>query len=305
MPPNRPPNTPRRPVLVQARSSAPKRSRSALTIAAAHLRGLLVGERPLGRLEGEVDRDRLAPLADLLAAVDVEDACLAKDRPGRLARRIDERADLDVLVDGDRDVLVHCRVVITSSYSTASRAPAASVSRSSSNAPQVPSSSAGCSSPTTPASICAALPGWNRRCCVRVHGARRGASGAAPRPRPSSAGNRPRRRRDAKPLLGQLVLVAREVHACDLEQRDRARCRLRRFAAPPRRATAGAPCASPPAPREIGSSRRSAPRSASSLDERGRVDLREAERRRACPRPAGAIAAACSAGRASPAARAA
>ena len=34
---------------------------------------ILVGERPLGRLEREPQRDRLAALADLLAAVDVED----------------------------------------------------------------------------------------------------------------------------------------------------------------------------------------------------------------------------------------
>ena len=52
-----------------------------------------------------MDGDRLAPVADLVTAVDVEHARLAEERARSLAGGSDERADLDVLVDGDGDVL--------------------------------------------------------------------------------------------------------------------------------------------------------------------------------------------------------
>ena len=82
-------------------------ARSAATIRSAHEARvrLLVGERPVGRLEDEVQRDRLPPLPDLVAAVDVEDARLAELGASRLARDGDDRPGLDVLGDDDRDVL--------------------------------------------------------------------------------------------------------------------------------------------------------------------------------------------------------
>ena len=58
-----------------------------------------------GDWNDEVERDRLPPVADLLAAVDVEDARLAELGPAGLARGGDERAGLDVLGDDDGDVL--------------------------------------------------------------------------------------------------------------------------------------------------------------------------------------------------------
>ena len=51
----------------------------------------------------------------LIAAVDVEDARLAQKFAGGVVRGVDERADLDVLGDRDRDVLQGCRKVMTSS----------------------------------------------------------------------------------------------------------------------------------------------------------------------------------------------
>ena len=72
---------------------------------------VLVGQRPLGRLEGDVDRDRLAALADLAAAIDVEDARLAQLRAGRLARRLDERPRGNVLRHREREVLLQARFV--------------------------------------------------------------------------------------------------------------------------------------------------------------------------------------------------
>ncbi len=52
-----------------------------------------------------MDRDRLAPLPHLVAAVDVEDARVAQELACGFVCRVDERTDLDVLVDGYRDVL--------------------------------------------------------------------------------------------------------------------------------------------------------------------------------------------------------
>src|SRR6476619_7911654 len=75
---------------------------------AQHCR-VLVRERPLGRLEDERERNRLLPLANLLAAVDVEHPRLAQLRTGRLARRLDERARGHVLGDDDGDVLADRR----------------------------------------------------------------------------------------------------------------------------------------------------------------------------------------------------
>src|SRR4051812_13263271 len=68
-------------------------------------RGVLLRERPLRRLEGDRERDRLAALAHLLAAVDVKDADLPQLRARRLAGGGDEVARRDVLGDGDGDVL--------------------------------------------------------------------------------------------------------------------------------------------------------------------------------------------------------
>ena len=56
----------------------------------------------------------LRPL-HLIAAVDVEDARLAQKFAGGVVRGVDERADLDVLGDRDRDVLQGGRKVMTSS----------------------------------------------------------------------------------------------------------------------------------------------------------------------------------------------
>ena len=94
----------------QARSSASNRSASVCDDTAAQLGGFLVRERALWRLEGEVDCDRLPPFADLLAAIDVEHARLPEQRSCGRARGFDERADLDVLSNGDCDVLVNRRV---------------------------------------------------------------------------------------------------------------------------------------------------------------------------------------------------
>ena len=54
-----------------------------------------------------MDSDGLPPLADLVPAVDVEDARLAENRPGGGPRRVDESTRLDVLSHGDGDVLVN------------------------------------------------------------------------------------------------------------------------------------------------------------------------------------------------------
>src|SRR5207253_1806744 len=67
---------------------------------------VLVRERPLRRLEGEGDRDRLLSRRDLIAAVDVEDARLAQDRARRRARDLDQLADRLPLFDDDGDVLL-------------------------------------------------------------------------------------------------------------------------------------------------------------------------------------------------------
>ena len=86
-----------------------KRSTSASTIRRADDGGVVVGQRPVGRLQREMDGDRLAALADLVAAIDVEDARLAQLGRTRLERRVDERSRLDVLGDDDSDVLAQRR----------------------------------------------------------------------------------------------------------------------------------------------------------------------------------------------------
>src|SRR5262245_39861309 len=67
---------------------------------------VLVGGRPLGRAEGEPQRDGLAPGADLVAAVDVEDADVAELGAGGLADGVDEVACRHRLVDGEGQVLL-------------------------------------------------------------------------------------------------------------------------------------------------------------------------------------------------------
>ena len=64
---------------------------------APQARRVVLGERPLGRLVGDRERDRLAPGPDLVAAVDVEDPELAQLLAGGLARRGGELADRDLL----------------------------------------------------------------------------------------------------------------------------------------------------------------------------------------------------------------
>ena len=70
---------------------------------------ILVGERPLRRLERGRERDRLLPLSHLLAAIDVEDAQLAQLRPGRLAGGRDQIAGGNRLVDDEREILLDRR----------------------------------------------------------------------------------------------------------------------------------------------------------------------------------------------------
>src|ERR671937_3333275 len=72
--------------------------------------GVLVGERALGRLVHDPERDRLAPRPDLLAAVDVERPHLAQLRTGGLARRLDELAGGDLLGHRERQVLPERRI---------------------------------------------------------------------------------------------------------------------------------------------------------------------------------------------------
>src|SRR5207248_2981934 len=55
--------------------------------------------------EGDSKRDRLLALAQLFAAVDVEDADLSELRSGRLPRGVDELARRDLLGDREREVL--------------------------------------------------------------------------------------------------------------------------------------------------------------------------------------------------------
>ncbi len=153
------------------RSSAPKRPASASTMRRADRGGVLVGERPLGRLEDERERHRLPPLADLLAAVDVEDPDLAQLRTGRRPGRLERaRPPRPPRRRRPRGPAGRGGYEMTSSYSTTSGTRSNSVARSSSNALH-PRSSAGWSSPTHPASIRAALPGWRKGSCVRSNAA--------------------------------------------------------------------------------------------------------------------------------------
>src|SRR4051812_42554278 len=70
---------------------------------------VLVRERPLRRLELDGEGDRLAALAHLRAAVDVERAHLAELRAPGLARRLDQRGGRHVLVHNERQVLLDGR----------------------------------------------------------------------------------------------------------------------------------------------------------------------------------------------------
>ena len=65
--------------------------------------GVLVRERPVGNLQREVYGDRLAAVADLIAAVDVEDARLAQLGCPGLEGRVDKSSCLDFLGDDDGD----------------------------------------------------------------------------------------------------------------------------------------------------------------------------------------------------------
>src|SRR4051794_38762482 len=67
-------------------------------------RGVLLGERPIRRAELEVQRERRAPRADPLAAVDVEDRRVRQELQGG-ARGPDDVARSDVVADDERDVL--------------------------------------------------------------------------------------------------------------------------------------------------------------------------------------------------------
>ena len=107
---HRPDSTTIRPDRFHARSEAPKRSRERGDDPLPQRGPVLVRQRPLGRLELDAERDRLAPRPGLLAAVDVEDANLAQLRPCRLARGGDEVAGRHVLVDDEREILLQRRV---------------------------------------------------------------------------------------------------------------------------------------------------------------------------------------------------
>src|SRR3954449_3447450 len=74
------------------------------------LRGLLVGERLLARLEGHGEGDRLLPRADLLAAVDVERPHLPQVGAGRLARCLHERSGGHILGDDESEILPDGRI---------------------------------------------------------------------------------------------------------------------------------------------------------------------------------------------------
>src|SRR3954468_21912249 len=70
---------------------------------------VLVGQRALGRAELEPQRQRLAALADLLAAVDVEQLHPIEQLPRAAAHGTLHRRRRYVLVDDDSDVLDHRR----------------------------------------------------------------------------------------------------------------------------------------------------------------------------------------------------
>ena len=75
----------------------------------AHRGDLVVGERAVGRAELEPQRERLVPLAHLLAAIDVEQPhALEQLTAGRAHGRLDVGVR-DVLGHDDRDVLDHGR----------------------------------------------------------------------------------------------------------------------------------------------------------------------------------------------------
>src|SRR5204862_1542002 len=66
---------------------------------------VLVGQRPLGGLEGDPERDRLTAFADLGAAVDVEGPELAQLGTGRLMGGAGQLSGRDPLGDGEGEVL--------------------------------------------------------------------------------------------------------------------------------------------------------------------------------------------------------
>src|SRR5436190_15947587 len=73
----------------------------------AQARHLLVGEGPVGRAELEPERERLLALADLLAAVDVEQACLREELAAADLHRGLHLGGRHLLRDHHRDVLEH------------------------------------------------------------------------------------------------------------------------------------------------------------------------------------------------------
>src|SRR3712207_8583755 len=58
-------------------------------------RSVLVGERPVLRAEAQVQRERHAPLADLRAAVDVEDLDRLEELAGAAPHRVEHHGGAD------------------------------------------------------------------------------------------------------------------------------------------------------------------------------------------------------------------
>ena len=92
-----------------SRATRRRTARRAGHDAIAHDRCVIVGQRSVGHLEREVDRDRLAALAHLVTVVDVEDARLTQLGRSCLEDSVDERGGLDLLGHDHRDVLAERR----------------------------------------------------------------------------------------------------------------------------------------------------------------------------------------------------
>ena len=97
-------------ILRHARSSAPKRSTSAATILSRAASASSSVSVRSGAWKTRCSGDGLPSLPHLVAAVDVEDARLAELGATRLVGGGDDSAGLDVLGDGDGDVLPVRRV---------------------------------------------------------------------------------------------------------------------------------------------------------------------------------------------------
>src|SRR5947209_20599396 len=76
----------------------------------AQRRDVLVGEGLLARAEAQRERQRTPPGADLLAAVDVENARLAQRLAGGGPHRLEQPRGAELLGERDRDVLAQLRV---------------------------------------------------------------------------------------------------------------------------------------------------------------------------------------------------